>query len=492
MALIKLIDSDSFFDPNEQTVTVIDFNESKGLLKKAADSRIQEFASRITPRTDKVYVHILALGAGEFYGPNKNLDWFGEHALLDYHKTFETSPAHLFKNHVNKNPEIAIGKVIYSIYNERMHRVELIVEVDRVAGTEFVAELDRGNFPKTSMACRTPADTCSICGNIASTRQSYCTHLRNDLGKMYPDGRRVMALNTHPLTFFDISWVVRPADVTSSVLQKLASEEEPIIGSAEMAEMEKLSAEGINKQAEIKKLSEFIKEMDGDISSYSDLLEPMLAKVRDPDLAIIDILRNFKLPEVFSTMAHLGISPSISFLAELIARKLHGDDYEGVGNLVASVVSQLGIAHMGIPEEENNVSANPMFAIANALMPYVPKSSYLPEYVEKRATIMPSTGVGFIGNGPHIEPTAYEKFRSINLGTDEKTGLMKILHTIVALGGAALAAKWYITRLIEEKSKETSTTPSNTGVKILLVKSASDYRLTYKLAKAAMAKVLKK
>lgn len=62
----------------------------------------------------------------------------------------------------------------------------------------------------------------------------------------------------------------------------------------------------------------------------------------------------------------------------------------------------------------------------------------------------------------------------------------------MAIGGAAIAAKWYITRAIEAKTRETNLHKENSPVKIILVKSASDYKLTYQLAKAAMVKVLKK
>jgi hypothetical protein len=130
-------------------------------------------------------------------------------------------------------------------------------------------------------------------------------------------------------------------------------------------------------------------------------------------------------------------------------------------------------------------------------------SSYLPEYVEERIAlnkqasvygIVQGTNVGYSGNGPMIEPTVYEKFREQNLKPEEdrKSSLMKILNSIVAIGGAALAAKWYITQVIEKKMKEQELNRGSEGVKIVLVKSASDYKLTYKLAKTAMLKLVRK
>jgi hypothetical protein len=486
MALTKLLDSSSFFSKDEAIVTVIDFDKDS-LTKQAADSEILNYVQGIKPDPEYIYVHILAMGAGEYYGANRNADYFPENNLIDCYKTFETAPAHIFRNHVNKRPEIAIGKVIFAIYNNRMHRVELIASIHRIKGADVVDRIEQGDFPATSMACRTPYDVCSICGNKAHTRQEYCEHLRDQLGKVYGDGRKVMALNVANLNFFDMSIVIRPADITSSVLQKVASEDHHIVGSAEMAESEGLLESGVTKQAAIHKLSEFIKEIEGgEVIDHSEVLEPLLAKVQDPDHSIINALVSFKLHEILDTMAHLGMSPSLTFLGELIGRKTLGQSAIGIGHLVQNIINLAGAKNLELPKDEALSLGNPNFAIANTLMPFVPTSSYLPEYVEKRAAELSGNNIGYTGMGPHIEPSAYDLFRQSNFkGEDNKSGLMKVLQTILTIGGAAMVAKWYITRTIEQKIKENQQ-PNNHGVKIILVKSASDYALTYKLAKAAM------
>lgn len=138
--MLKLLDIDPLFFGEEPAVTIVNPEVSGGMLKKAADSRIQEFTSSLKSEPGKIYVHILAMGAGEYYGANRNADYFPESNLIKYHETFETSPAHIFKHHINKNPEIAIGKVIFSVYNERMHRVEVIAWVDKEKGYDYVAK----------------------------------------------------------------------------------------------------------------------------------------------------------------------------------------------------------------------------------------------------------------------------------------------------------------------------------------------------------------
>jgi hypothetical protein len=500
--LTKLIDTSSFYR-DEPQVTILDPKDLTGsLIKQATDSRIQEFASKITPVQGKTYLHILAMGAGEYYGANRNADYFPESNLIDYHNTFETAPAHIFRNHVNKNPEIAIGQVVYSVYNDRMHRVELIAELWNDKAPDIVDRIESGDWPKTSMACRTPFDVCSICGNKAKTREQYCEHLSEQLGKVFPDGRKVMALNLAPLRFFDISIVFRPADVTSAVLQKIASES-AVVGSVDEALMAGLNDLPLQKSATLKKLSELTKEIDGDVVSIDPSLDNLVSRVSDPQGDVIDVLRNYKLNETFSTFAHLGISPSIGFLAELIGRKLMGEEGRGIGPMAAAYFDRAGISSLPEFDRDFGEITEPNIGIVHAMLPHMQDSSYLPQYVEERVSLnkqastygfMQGTNVGYVGNGPHIEPTMYEKFREQNLKSEEenKSGLMKVLSAIAAIGGAALAAKWYITQVIERKMKEQELNKTSDGVKIVLVKSASDYKLTYKLAKTAMVKLVQK
>lgn len=496
--MLKLIEigTEEFGEPS---IKVIDDWSGHGLVKAAADSRISNFVSNLIPEPDKVYLHILAMGAGEFYGSNRNADYFPENNLIDYHKTFETSPAHVFRNHINKNPEIALGKVICAVYNERMHRVELVVWIDKEKGYDVVQRLERGEFPATSMACKTPYDVCSICGNKAHTRQEYCDHLTGQLGRIYPDGRKVMAYNTAPLKFFDISIVVRPADVTSSILQKVASEE-AVSGSAELAEVEGLT----EKVAAHKKLSELVKEIEeGNVVDYSDSLNEILAKVKDPHEAAIPALAHHDLGDVFSTMAHLGISPSLGYLAEIIGHKLVGHEAKGIGDLVEGFVGKKGVNELLLGDKSFGDFKDPNPYVIDILMPSVKQASLLAPVVIGRSSqpyidipydgLIQATNVGYTGSGPYVEETPVEKFNRLYGHPDSHKpgGLLHMIKTLIAIGGAALAAKWYITNAIEKKFQEQQANYNN-GVKIVLVKHASEYRSTYHLAKCEMIRILNK
>lgn len=479
--MFKLIDSASFFNPEELSITVINPDNITSLVKVAADSRISEFTSQIKPAHGKMYLHINAMGAGEYYGSNKNADYFPESNLLQYYKTFETSPAHVFRHHINKDPAKAIGKVIFAIYNERMHRVELIAEVDKNLGSDVEDRILHGDFPSTSMACKTPYDVCSICGNKAHTRQEYCIHLRSELGKIMPDGRRVMALNVGPLKFFDISIVIKPADVTSSVLQKVAYSQEVVSGSAEQAELEGVS--DTIKQASLKKLSELIKEIDGGyVDRANSSLEGILAATRDPDLSTIKAFQQVPMEVVLASMATLGISPSIEYLAELVASKYLEGDWTGIGQLAKDYIHLVN-PDEHIPNIRFNPDAQPDVGVMRLLASSLDRSSLLPQFVEKRASQ--------IGQAS-FNANAYEAPVQIHETHEESNKPLKNTSAVLLMvGAAALIAKMFITHLIEKQVRdkiEQNQAYRNPGAKIVIIKSASELESAVKLCKMALAK----
>jgi hypothetical protein len=494
--MLKLIETNSFgwYEPD---VSILDLAKVGELTKVATHKEISEYAKDIIPEPGKVYIHVLALSAMEATGYNRNSDGFPRDNLKKYYKTFESG--HIFTHHQNKRPETAIGKIIKAVYNDRMDRVELIAWVDKVKGREFTDLIESDKFPSMSMAVRTGHDTCSICGNQAKTRQQYCTHLNNELGRMYGDGRKVGAINDAPLNFFEQSWVYRGADPLSSVLQKLASTYTPVISSAELAEIEGLT----EKAASHKKLSELIKEIEGNVIDYDTSLEPLLAKVSDPLDSSIPALAQHELVDVFATLAHLGITPSLRFLADLIGHKIAGPDAQGIGALVEGYVGAQGIKELVLGDKGFDDSAVPNRHIIDILSPSVKQASLMPDAVIERALgsevvhsnygySVPGTNVGYVGNGPFVEETPVDRFnRLVGHPDSAKThGIIGMLKSLIVIGGAALAAKWYITNMIERRVNE-ELANSNHGAKIALVKRASDFRSTHRLAMGSMMKTLK-
>lgn len=246
MAIVKESTFPAMGPDGEPLVRLLDSLPSADGLEKTAGvhPEILAYKQQLEPEPGKTYVHILALGAGDYYGCNLNNDhfpWSGlqhdhtktAHPYMHGFKTFLN--AHAFAHHVNKDPEKAYGDVLLSVLNHKMKRVELIVVIDeekciRNGGQRTLDKIKAGEYPSTSMGCRVPFDVCSICGHKAKYRREYCDHMRNNAGKITPDGRKIFVYNPYP-RFFDISFVFIGADRTSFVLEKVAN--------AQQLEMEK-------------------------------------------------------------------------------------------------------------------------------------------------------------------------------------------------------------------------------------------------------------
>jgi hypothetical protein len=206
-------------------------NDRSDFIKRAGHSFIDAI-DNIKVAEDEVPVHLLALGATERYGPNRNGDGFGEKACRERHSTF-TKFAKFFRNHKNKPAQghPHYGQVKLSAYNEDMGRVELFVTLNgsekaakRNGGLVADVELEKlanGEDLSVSMAAKVPFDSCSYCGNEAKTREDYCTAekcaaggCKDNLAKLVKvagDLHHLHVDNPEP-TWFDISRVFRPAD----------------------------------------------------------------------------------------------------------------------------------------------------------------------------------------------------------------------------------------------------------------------------------------
>ncbi|MEC8306235.1 MAG: hypothetical protein VXZ72_00035 [Chlamydiota bacterium] len=228
----------SSFTPTGEPLMHVLSNVGSPHLEKTAGihPEVLKFKQMLEPEPNKTYVHILALGAGDFYGANLNNDYFPwcglshdstttPHKYPHGYKTFLN--AHSFAHHVNKDPAKSYGDVILSTLNNKMKRVELVVAIDherceKNGGAKTLQKIHDGEYPSTSMGCRVPYDRCSICGNHARTRAEYCEHMKLMPGKILDDGRKVFVYNDYP-RFFDISFVFIGADRTSFVLEKIAN-----------------------------------------------------------------------------------------------------------------------------------------------------------------------------------------------------------------------------------------------------------------------------
>lgn len=132
----------------------------------SSDELLAKLASiKVNPGEE--LAHEIALGATEFYGPNRNGDGFRKEACRKYHNTF-VKHGHCYRDHQNTDPKKSYGVVKASAYNEGMGRVELIVayngdERAAKANGGLVADkemekLASGKDIPLSMACLTDPD----------------------------------------------------------------------------------------------------------------------------------------------------------------------------------------------------------------------------------------------------------------------------------------------------------------------------------------------
>ncbi len=283
-----------------------------GVFEKTASAEysqeLQDFISNLKAENNRLYALINALSAGEYYGSNLNGDYFNEDDLVKSHGTFMEN-GHLYYHHKNKDKTKSAGKVIFSHYNPKMKRVELIVSIfaDKDEAKTLISKINAGEEIFTSMGCSVPFDECSVCGNKAKSRTNYCDHLKYQMGQVLTDGRKVFAKNPNP-KFFDISVVTIPADPTSSFLAILKN----------LPHLETNLNESLDKVAEISyiKLASKSAELKKEISDVN-----METLTGDPNVLLniakgklstetIQKLAEYSIEEVFATMAALRIMPT--------------------------------------------------------------------------------------------------------------------------------------------------------------------------------------
>lgn len=299
-------------------------------LVKTASTEIQRFWDAMPQDSQSSFLWVIGVSAREFYGCNNNGDAFDEADLKKSHNGFVES-AHVFMQHVNKDPAKSIGKPVFSWYNEIMRRVELILRIDKDAAgaSAIVAKIQAGEPIFVSMGCKVDFDVCSICGNHAQTRKDYCDHLRYNMKKILPDGRQVYALNPDP-KFFDISIVARPADPMAFTLDKRAS----LAKTAGSGFFEHLSSSELGEVAEdmamktaaLKKLSDIVKRVDGQVVDAKD--DSLPQEIRAVGQIRACGFENLEYPEMpYERLAEMGVSPVglTSCLSALNAPLTFGD-----------------------------------------------------------------------------------------------------------------------------------------------------------------------
>lgn len=312
---------------------VYNVTEDRNWLRKTSSGyhpQIQAYIDKAKPMPSLIQVLLTALGAHEFWGQNVNGDRFYEQALKnpgsDYgYKTFLTN-ANYFTHHVNKDPSLAKGKVLETVWNDQAKRVELIVGINPALDPDAASMLDNGESLCFSMGARLPYDVCTVCANKARTRAEYCDHLKYQMNQIDPaSGMLVGAVNPFP-KFFDISRVLIPADKTAYMWEKIAhAANHPFskVSSAQLAEIpvskwEEANAVSIRKTASVQKSAEIKKIIPAIGTSVAvEKLKQALSQVKHAlDASSTNIPKEvFSAGPTYSqclnSMAFLGMSPTV-------------------------------------------------------------------------------------------------------------------------------------------------------------------------------------
>lgn len=373
-------------DPFVIPLTHSTSGEMQKVASASMDPKIASYIAGIKPDPKKLFVLINAMGAGEFYGSNVNGDYFEEKELAREdgnggYTTFKT--AGVYRHHKNKDPEKSMGKIACCAYNEDMHRVELVVEIDREKAAslghgDLIESLDKGEPHSTSMGCKVKYDVCSICENKSKTRDDYCEHAKEKLGSVLDDGRKVYVKNPEP-KLFDISFVSIGADKTSFAMHKIASAKSvksSADNAVEFGIREAASAD--EKVANQNKISEMLKRVPATVTKITPAL---VGKEKAISHKHLKKCASYDLSEVLTTSAALGIVLTPAEYQTVILTKL---GHEELADLLSASDATFAPSDQIDSSIEFGKAAELDSSLVTLLSSYTDERSAFEPYISKR------------------------------------------------------------------------------------------------------------
>ena len=186
-------------------------------LTKAGSDNSELRVEKTAGQTDAL---VIALGAYEGTGANRNGDIFKEASCLKHYKTFIKSGSKkddkydgraLNRHHKNKPTDPKYGNIKAAAYNHKMKRIELVIGMDNDKCAEEIQKLAEGKQINVSMAAKVAYDKCTWCGHEAKTDNHRCEHIPKKLGEINKQGEMCSMDNIDP-KWFELSIVGRPAD----------------------------------------------------------------------------------------------------------------------------------------------------------------------------------------------------------------------------------------------------------------------------------------
>ena len=327
--LIKFSDTN---DWNWDVAPVQLIQNSNTLIKAGADNS-ELHAEKTAGQTNAL---VIALGAYEGTGANRNGDIFKEAECLKHYKTFVKSGSKkpdgsydgraLNRHHKNKPTDPKYGNIKAASYNKKMKRIELVIGLDNDKCAEEIQKLAEGKQINVSMAAKVAYDKCTWCGHSAKTDNDRCEHIPVKLGEINKRGEMCSMDNVDP-KWFELSIVGRPADRIGMSL-KLAADSEYIKTASDYKLLYpgfvapsdeelgfRISKHAAEKRILVKKLAAMEKHVDGVITegpknSKDKYLLEHKSKLKDTEHLsdeTIEELRKFDSSKLLRALAEQGI-----------------------------------------------------------------------------------------------------------------------------------------------------------------------------------------
>jgi hypothetical protein len=302
-------------------------------LTKAGSDKSELHFEKSAGQTDAL---VIALGAYEGTGANRNGDIFKEAECLNNYKTFIKSGSKkkdgsydgraLNRHHKNKPDDPKYGNIKAASYNNKMRRIELVIGLDNDKCAEEIQKLAEGKQINVSMAAKVAFDKCTWCGYEAKDDRHRCEHIPVKLGEVNKRGEMCSMDNINP-KWFELSIVGRPADRIGMSL-KLASDNAYIKTASDYKSLYpgfvvpedtddtlKISKYASDKRGLVKKLAALEKHIEGVISegpknSKDKYLVEEKAKLKHSEnmsSEMLDELRKYEPSKLLKVLADHGI-----------------------------------------------------------------------------------------------------------------------------------------------------------------------------------------
>jgi hypothetical protein len=347
-------------------------------LTKAGAANDELRAEKTAGQTDAL---VIALGAYEGTGANRNGDIFKEAECLSHYKTFVKSGSRgkdgkydgraLNRHHKNKPEDPKYGNIKAAAYNQKMKRIELVIGMDNDKCAEEIQKLAEGKQINVSMAAKVAYDKCAWCGYEAKDDRHRCKHIPKELGEINKRGEMCSMENIDP-KWFELSIVGRPADRIGMSL-KLASDNNYIKTANDYRELYpgfvapddedsylRISKYASEKRSLVRKLAAIEKHIDGVIeggpkNSKDKYLAEQKGKINHADgisESTMDELRKYEPSKLLKALADHGIvfSPE-----DFVKYTFGAESLKNTGDMFSKVKKHLPSMFSDIEEDGDDV-----------------------------------------------------------------------------------------------------------------------------------------